>query len=455
MKRLVYFASALLMIFNIACSDSKNTKVEESKKEPVIAPPFADIQIQKENYTLDPSKDTVLSYKTGSEIVVPQNAFVDKNGNVVKDKVKLSYREFTNAFDIYLGGVPMTIDSAGDEMVFETAGMIEINASANEKPVYVNQNNKITVKMNSFETGDNYNIYQLDTTTGKWTETGQSTAEVQDYNEEIKKLPYVPKPPRQAGQFAFSIGDETGNFPELDMYENVMFESVDNQHCGHDATEIKVEDAGNGIYEITFIFEGYGVRRENTCRCYPVFKKGEDYDKAIQKYQKKYASLIAKREKMKQELEQAWEKYSEALKRYPKAVFNSNIDSYNENEKITRALQISGFGFVNCDRPTSYPKGAELIAKFTDKKGNAIKVKNLTLAVVGRNAIFRYKDKIRFNPQQDNIMWGVTSDGMLAYFKIDDFKKMDRRKGNYTFDMTVHNEKLTSYNDIRDVLFKN
>ena len=461
-KRKMRFSFLILLIttITISCknqneSDLKNTPINKS----IFSVPFTDIQIENTSYQISNVSDTVLSYKTGSKIVIPKNAFLDKEGKPIKGSVKLIYREFTNPFDIYLGGIPMVYnDSAGIEQVFETAGMFEINAYSQQQPVYPNPENKIQVQMNSFQKGNEYNVYQLDTVTGKWTDLGKDKVEIEDYNKSIASLPQVPLAPKKAGQFSFSIGDDTDNYPGLNIYENVLFEPVDNKSVGFTSTEIKIKDLGNGIFEVLFIVDAYGVHKEESSNCYLAFEQGLDYDNAMKVYQNKYKKLINKREKKKQEIEMQWENYFDVKQQYVdlgllNLFYKKEVTILSGEEKVTRTLQVSGFGFINCDYPTSYPQGAELLAKFNDTQGNEIILNNIVLVEKGRNAIFRYTTKVKFNPQEENILWGITNDNKLAYLKADEFKKVNRINGEYTFTMNVHSENLKTYEDICNVLF--
>ena len=453
---IILFAITLFACNNTNKND-ENTNVDTIKS--IINAPLPNLDIHFTNYSIDTQRDTVLIYETGSIINIPKNAFLDNEGNIITGKVDIEYREFSNAFDIYLGGIPMQYDSAGTNMIFETAGMLEINATSNNKPVYANPDNKINIDMNSFEQGERYNLYQLDSTTGEWSNIGKDKVEQKNYEDELAKLPTVPPEPKKATQFSFSIGDDTGKYPELNMYENVLFEPVAGKSCGFSCTEMRFKKLKYGKYEITFIMDYNGtILKEEKCICYLAFKEGVDYNKALKSYQKKYASSIAKRAKIKKRLEQEWNNYLKVKQIYSDAgmldFFNKeNIKSLKGENKIIRTLSINNFGFINCDYPSSYPQGAELIAKFTDKNGSKIKLKNIVLIEKGRNALFRYTTNVKFNPTKENILWGITETGNLAYFNSNDFKTVGKTKGNYTFSMKIHNKELKTYEDIVSVLF--
>ena len=461
---------AVILFCYKSCTNIDNPNLDENisldidstiinLRKSLVTPPISNLDIKKTYYSVYSKNDTSLNYATGSKITIPKNAFLDEKGNLIDGKVNIEYREFSNAFDIYLGGIPMRFDSAGESMVFETAGMFEINATSNNKPVYVNPENKITIDMNSFEKGTQYNLYQLDTLSGKWTNIGKDKISQKKYEDELSKLPYVPPYPKKATGIAFTISDPLGlNETSIKEYENVLFEPVNGERCSSVYTsnkKIEVKDLKNGKYEVIFttgsIFSG-GIK-VSSCECYLAFKEGEDYSKALKVYKKKYSNLISKNNRKRKKIEKEWEKYNKALKKYNIAVFNKKLKNLDANEKITRSLKLNSFGFVNCDYPSSYPRGARLYAKFEDEKANEIKLENIVLIEKGRNALFRYSDTIKFNPEKENILWGITEYGKVAYFKANDFKKINLTDLDFVFKMAVHDEKLKTHEDITNLLF--
>ena len=236
----------------------------------------------------------------------------------------------------------------------------------------------------------------------------------------------------------------------------MLFEPVDGIPCGFTSTKIKIKDIGNGIFQVIFIVDAHGVHKEQSCKCYLAFKEGLNYNNAMKAYQKKYKSLLDEREKIKIGLELQWKNYYYIKQQYSDLgllnLFNDKDNLYNE-EKITRLFQLNGFGLINCDYPTPYPQGAELTSKYKDTKGNTLTLNNIVLIEKGRNAIFRYTTRIKFNPQKENILWGITTNNRLAYLKSDDFKKIKNTFGDYTFTMNVYPKILKTYEDVCKVLF--
>jgi hypothetical protein len=172
------------------------------------------------------------------------------------------------------------------------------------------------------------------------------------------------------------------------------------------------------------------------------FEEGKDYSEALRTYQKKYGSQIAKRDA----IEKLWKKYEFDLEK-------NKIQKSDLNEKITRTLEVNQFGFVNLDYPTSYPTGVELPALFADINGNKLSLRNIVLIEKGTNAIYRYKDVIKFNPEKDNILCGITEDNQLAYIKKDELAKYSSTSKKIK--MRIFEGKLTKYEDVYSFLFAN
>jgi hypothetical protein len=451
----------LMLLF--ACEENKTERVDDTKedveKTDIFSKPFENIGVESTVWSIKPGKDTVLTYLTGSSIIIPKDAFLDKDGKPIKAEVELSYREFNNALEVWLEGIPMVYDSAGTSYVFETAGMIDINATMGGKDVYVNPDKKIEIRMSSFDPDPKYNLYSMDPANGVWTSIGKDKPVVEKESDYLASLPKIPPMPKKANDNSFSIGDYTGKYPELEMYKNVLFTPSNGKPCGFNAsTEIKVVDLGNGTYRITFIFDGYGTRREQICDCYLAFKPGVDYDNALKAYQTKYKFQIEKRDKLRAEYELKMKYYNEVKQKYADlglldVFFRGEVNLLKGNDKIVRTFQLNGFGIKNVDCAMSYPQGTALTASYKDVSGNSVKLNNVVLVEKETNAIFPITDLVRFNPQKENLLFGVATDGKLAYMKPETFKKIEQTEGNYTFFMTVHPATLNTYEEICKVLF--
>jgi hypothetical protein len=405
--------------------------------------PIDGLDIPYQNFNVDPNVDNIIVTESGTTIRVPKNAFLDEAGNPITSNVKLEYREFRNPLDFYVAGIPMELNENGEDKVFVSGGMFEINASsAKNASVFVNPINKIKVDLLSTSKSKDFNVYDLDKETNLWIAKGKDLITVTRKEDEIESL-NIPHRPQVAKPYSFSIKDDTGEYPEISEYENVKFTPVDPAKCkiSH-AQEMKVIPRKHGLFEVVSILKFGNLRKENSCLCYLSFEEGKDYSEALKTYQKKYGAQIAKRDA----IEKLWEKYEFDL-------IKNKIQKSDLNEKITRTLEVNQFGFVNLDYPTSYPTGVVLPAVFADINGNKLSLRNIVLIEKDINAIYRYKDVIKFNPDKDNILCGITEDNKLAYIKKDELAK--HTKTSKRIKMRLFEGNLTKYEDVYSFLFAN
>src|ERR1017187_213247 len=91
-----------------------------------------------------------------------KNSFVDESGKLLNGEIELRYREFHDAFDFFVAGIPMTYDSAGVRYQFASAGMMEMQAYQNGKKVNMATGKSINIELASNYKGTEYNLYKLD-----------------------------------------------------------------------------------------------------------------------------------------------------------------------------------------------------------------------------------------------------------------------------------------------------
>lgn len=457
MKNLNFLLVVLFSMSLYSCKEKEETaKPMAADAKERLVPPIPTADIVADEFQISPTKDTVIYHKSGSVISIPKEAFLDEKGNVITTPVALKFRMFSNPLDIYLAGIPMNfINENGEELVFESAGMFEINASNNGKAVQVNPNNKIKVDAVSFSDNSKFNRYDLDPKTNTWRELGKDEIKIATKKEELERLPEAPIPPKEAGKFAFQVFDELNENDKLKEYKNVWFEPIDGKKCGFDSKDILVKDLKNGTYEVTFVPWGkYPDSIKTKCVCYLSFKDKAQYSKALRNYKNKYAGLISKIENERKSIEEAWANYDRKAKEYNRFMQRKEIEGLTGSRKIMRTLEVNQFGVVNLDWPHVYPKGAKVEASFVDENGKALDLKQVVLVEMGVNALYRYTKTIHFNPESQNILWGLTEDNKLAYFTIEDFKALKARSGKVVFKMRVHPTELKTYDDIMNVLFR-
>lgn len=456
MKNRYFLLIVLFSMSLFSCKEKEETAKPQAATEERLVPPIPEANIVADEFQISPTKDTVIYHKSGSVISIPKDAFLDEKGNVITTPVALKFRMFSNPLEIYLAGIPMTFSNDnGEEMVFESAGMFEMNASNKGKAVNVNPENKIQVDVVSYSEDTKFNRYDFDSESNTWKELGKDVVKTTTKEKELEQLPEVPEAPRIAGKFSFKVFDKLNENDKLKEYRDVWFEPVDGKKCGFDSKDILVKDLKNGTYEVTFVPWGKLPDTIKTkCICYLSFKDKAQYSKALNNYRKKYAGLLSKIQATRKTIDDAWSNYNIKRIEYKAFFARKEIKELNGASKIMRTLEVNQFGLVNLDWPHAYPKEAKVEASFVDENRKALDLKQVVLVEMGVNALYRYTKTIHFNPESQNVLWGLTEDNKLAYFTIEDFKALKARSGEVVFKMRVHPEELKTYDKIMAVLFK-
>lgn len=444
----------LLGAFMSCKKESKSIEVNEKEEDSfILNPPILEADIKYSEYEIEAIKDTIIKHHSNAIIKIPQNAFLNSEGKVVAEKVALKFRAFTNPLETYLAGIPMNYEVNGEQKVFESAGMFEIIANSNGEKLFVNPESKIKVTINSFNEDKLFNTYDLEEESNLWIETGKDEVIVESKEGALKNLPKLPAPPKRANKFSFELEDELYKNSEISNYKNVWFTPIDGKDCGFDAKDIKLKDLKNGTFEVTFIPWVVKEGLKTKCICYLSFKDEIEYSKALKDYKQKYAKEFAEEKKLRREIENEWSEYENKLKEHKLFLAKDEIKELKGDKKILRSLEVNNFGFVNVDKPIDYPQGAVIKAKYVDENGKKISLKQVVLIEKGRNALYRYKKEIKFNPNNDNLLWGITKEGKLAYFTNENFKSLNKTTEKVTLKMNVHSSVLNSYDEIISVLF--
>lgn len=149
---------------------AKNRRVTiiiSQKKEQEIR--FAGLKLKEQTYTIDNSKTEILDYKSGTKITIPENSFMDKNGNAVTGTVSIKYLEYREPKDYVLANIPMDFHDGKENFHFNSGGMFKINATKDGEEVFLKNGKNINLDFKITEELPNLNFYQLDSK-NKWVE---------------------------------------------------------------------------------------------------------------------------------------------------------------------------------------------------------------------------------------------------------------------------------------------
>lgn len=475
-----------------------------------IDPPLKQADVPFSSYTLNAQDPKVITHISGTQITIPSDAFIDREGHTIKGDVRIEYREMHDVADLVLCGIPMTYEENGEEKIFESAGMMQIYAYKGEERIYLNPDKPFEVKMRSYYEGDDYNLYEFDTAKGEWNDIGKADILVDKSGEEAVTLEYketgvdslIGKAPEEhavakklSGELAeikkdlqtfekkkpikpvkanpqrynFDIDIKPEEFPELTGFKGMLFEvaptsKFDANFYDTQWTDIRFDKISTGKYRVT-LWKG---KMKKAVEVYPVFNDENyttamaDFENKMKVYKRELNTRLAREEAKRKAYEQTvarlkaeQEARLKELERQMK-VFRKQETTRN---KIYRVFQASNFGTYNCDSPKYWPSGSRIIASYSTEDGKPLEFNQVVLVERGRNIYFTLgsqnstsnKVYFEYNPAADNLIWGITEEGNLAYFN--DFTKTEK-KGEHqvNFKMTVVPGKNLSSSDIKEIL---
>ena len=387
--------------------------------------------------------DTTIEISSSTDLHVPRAAFVDSAGTPVTEPVVIEVQEILNPVETFLAGIPMALDSG---RVLKSAGMFDIQGrTASGGGIGIRQDRPLELELASLDADTAYTAWALDTLTGEWTEidafTGVEPIDDVTALEAIEER--IPAPPVTTTPFSFTITDETGYQPELAEYANVHFEPVHGEQCGFTCTQIDVFPRNNGIYDVRFIGHEYGykkIAREETCSCYLAFDEGQPYSDAMQAYQRKHRKLIDERDREKKRIERAWKRYMRALSRQQLLADNGSADwrQRSAERRVSRTLEVLQFGILNIDKPFVIDAPVQLMATYVDSTGAQLTLDGVQVVDVSAQVLYPCRDGlVQLHPGQDQLLFGTTSDGALAYIRIRELTPLTRDLEAFTFPMRV------------------
>jgi len=485
----VIVAIAALVIYQLILKDTSTEVLRNSSYSTFYNSPInEDIDFEDIIGVVDANNSLILSTNSGTRITIPKNTLVDSLGNIITGSVTFKYREFLDQKDVFLSGIPMTFDSASVKMNFESGGMFELLAYQNEQPVFIAPDKEVKVELASKQAGDNFNIYYFSTDENEWIYKGKDNAgftkeaiakvdeklmssisvdsiptnylkiekeKVAQQIDELKRNKPLKPSLLDKDSYSFVINFEYKDFPELAAFKGLKFQVSKN------AKNFKPEYA-NEIWEEVNVNRGLENKEYNVCFtnqkqgevCFltnPVIAENNmkaseaTYEKLLSDYKAKKDSL---KERSK-EIREAIAKRSNELNDLKIVELNKNainLATVVEN-RITRTFQIANFGVWNSDCPEKLPSEAIVKAKFVDENGKEVQLTTMYLVLKGRNVVISMtpetvKEGIRFNPEEECMLWAVTSDRKnVAVFNSDQFKKIKKSDNSITFEMNLISSK--------------
>jgi hypothetical protein len=461
---------ALLFMLN---RDKDLPDTEQISKQELVAPPLDDLDVTSDQYNLIAENGGVISHN-GSTITVPENAFLDSNGNVVNGDVEIRYREFHGLADIFISGIPMQYDSAGSTYTFESAGMFEIKAFKDGQELKTNPESLINVEMASKNEADYFNKYYLDETAGKWDYISKDSANrngggpfdslnadqvaeaIQNVETSIKEiLSAKPKKPVQRDPELYSIKIEVdaNQFPELTVYGDVLFQVLDNdenfveKYKGVDWDDVELTKNESG-YLLTFYkdlepheFSARPVMDDQTYSA-----ASADFDAKFEAFETRYGMRLEADSIAYAGLKARAIKITDSTNNINygnSAEYQAQLASRLITGSITRSFTVLKFGTYNSDYPQVMPVGRMLAIDCFINKDNekdTLEYRSLHMADHETNVLVGLSshsaEELVYNPTHKTTFFMVTKDNKLAVFYPEDFKKLKDQE-TYGLELTV------------------
>lgn len=110
----------------------------------------------------------VFTTQTGSVVCIPENALVDDNGQPVRGKVAIRYRELHTPLQMILAGVEMRAKNGSSTVQLVSSGMFELEASQNGRPIKLRKGKQASVRFRTFFPQDNNILYRYDDKAQLW-----------------------------------------------------------------------------------------------------------------------------------------------------------------------------------------------------------------------------------------------------------------------------------------------
>ncbi len=440
--------SFIVFICVYSCSNNINpVKIKKSKSNHnfthEITPPLKK-NVDFVSFTLDAQKGGEFHITSGTHISIAPNSIIDDNGNLIKGKIKLLFREFHNTKDIFLSGIPMQFNNGNNDFL-ESAGMVELRASQNDNPVYLKKDSESYIDLASqSKPSSDFSLWYLNKDKD-WGDAGDyNNIENERRSASLNKI----KKERRKNKLKkknlfFDLYPNQERFPHLTVWEGTTWECLSGDYKnGYERInwdQVDVEKIGKKKYKIKMSKTFYS------------------YDN---KDQELNCEMIAKPIMSKEELQRKNEEYASLKKEYSEFLKKSKLEENRiKNEsKLLNRFRLTGFGIYNIDKLQKAEVLVKLKLKFDFEKDFLKHINDVKLYVLlhDRNSVLTYRssdwDQIPYTNSKTSIV-AVLPEGKIAYVDPLSFSKKIKEEelsktiqNNFTF--TTQKASMSKFNDI-------
>jgi hypothetical protein len=357
---------------------------------------------------------------TGTHITIPANAVVNEEGVRAKGTIKLKFREYHTAEEIFLSGIPMQMPGER-EMYMQSDGMMELRLEQSGTALGIAPESELSVDLASYSNvGEDFRLYFL--TDDKEWDDGIQFETVQNFRRDTA-LANLPEPPMTPfdpvpgeDDKTFTLRFNARTMPHLNAWNNTTFKFTKHlsgleyeQAFRLDWDRLKISESDEkGFLNFNFSFSSLDAKNQlvkhNCSFLAKPLLSGTELEKAIAQFREDmdlYAETMEKIEAERQRIDQE----AILLSRFTIAqVGIFNIDYLDRMDAVTVELK---FDF--------------------EKEINPL-INNIMLHVIleDRNSVVKYNfsdwDKI---PAINEVvsLAAVLPDGTVAYINPAEYKK--------------------------------
>ena len=156
----------ILFFITLAFFSCETNVRKDSSKVVKISPPLPEFVTPYSEFEVQVQQINTFELASGTKLTIYPNSLINATGSLLEGKATLKYREYHDAVDVFLSGIPMNYEQGGRSHTMQTAGMFDIQCQQNGQQVFLKEGNGVLVEFASTEVGVEYNFFRLDSTEG-------------------------------------------------------------------------------------------------------------------------------------------------------------------------------------------------------------------------------------------------------------------------------------------------
>jgi hypothetical protein len=185
----------------------------------------------------------------------------------------------------------------------------------------------------------------------------------------------------------------------------------------------------------------------------PVFESA-DYEKALHQFENVHQQQSIKRDRKELEKQLELQKVNQELANYNNRQLVATARALASLAAI-RTIPISALGIYNSDYPL--PPIVQYAYSFTSAPINVktdsrkdFSFSTIFMVVAGKNSVFSFPkgEPVHCDPNSENLIWTITDNKEIAFFRIEDFSKLKNGGDNFVRPV-VAKDQASAFAEIR------